>query len=414
MDKERFLLGQILIDNSIYDSIIVKESDFSTLEHRKIFRAITLCLEKGIKADLISVMDQGISLNATNLSSLTNIVTTSNWQYYQKDILTNSFRRKLRDIYLHLGEWLEGDPYETITKLEDSLISITADDNMTFKTPAEIIPKLMDDIEQRYNAGGEIPGIKTGVQMLDKMLLGFRKRMSYIIGGRPSQGKSAAIMNFACHASIREGKRVGYISTESSTEEIFTRIFASEGNINSMTLITGKLQKKEFRGMIQASDKLQKANLYVYYKAGMKIDDVSRAVRKMVRVHKCDIVFIDYLQDIVLEGRETLAERTKEKSKTIKKLAEQMNIPIVSAAQLRRDAEGRRPKLSDFSDSSQIEKDADGAILIYHTEKEIEQYGTTVTKHNSYFLVEKARDGITGDIPIFFKKEYVKFTEVMY
>ncbi|MCD6381733.1 MAG: replicative DNA helicase, partial [Candidatus Aenigmarchaeota archaeon] len=77
----------------------------------------------------------------------------------------------------------------------------------------------------------------------------------------------------------------------------------------------------------------------------------------------------------------------------------ELNIPVVSAAQLRRDAENRKPTLADFSDSSQIEKDADGVVMIYHTE------------NSSYLCIEKNRDGETGDFPVYFKKEYVTFTE---
>ena len=76
------------------------------------------------------------------------------------------------------------------------------------------------------------------------------------------------------------------------------------------------------------------------------------------------------------------------------------------AAQLKRDAEGTRPQLSDLSDSTQIERDADVVVMI-HNNYDPKDHVLTGT----WLLVEKNRDGRRGGIPVAFKQEHVAFTD---
>jgi len=309
-------------------------------------------------------------------------------------------------------DWVnDSSPEDAVKNLEEALMVITKSkaQNKVVKL-GEISKEFINIIEKRYHSKGEMVGIPSGISKLDAMILGFRKRMYYLIGGRPSQGKSALLLNMACNASINENKKVGYISTESSVMETVTRLYASQGKVNSMNLITGMFSVKDFAGINDVVEKTQNTNMYFFYKPGMTLDEVSQTARLMVRFYKCEIIFVDYLQDITLYGNDTTINKTSLKSKTMKYLAEELNIPVVAAAQLKRDSDERRPRLSDFGDSSQLEKDADGAILIYHHHVNKSE-PTQTPEYESYLLAEKVRDGITGQVPVYFKKEYVTFTE---
>lgn len=88
----------------------------------------------------------------------------------------------------------------------------------------------------------------------------------------------------------------------------------------------------------------------------------------------------------------------------MKQLARILNIPVVVAAQLRRDAEGIRPKLNDFSESTQIERDADVAIMIHN------RYEDGALK-DTWLIVEKNRDGRKGDVPVIFDQNHLRFID---
>ena len=95
-------------------------------------------------------------------------------------------------------------------------------------------------------------------------------------------------------------------------------------------------------------------------------------------------------------------------SMRLKQLARDLNVPIVVAAQLTRDSDKERPTLGTFSDSSQIEKDADVAILIWNTKEK----SNDVEYDKTYLLLEKNRDGQTGKVEVFFKKDTQTFENV--
>lgn len=412
-NSERTLIGQILTDNKIFHSLKITEDDITHLENKRIFKAITACINKGLVADIVTISDYDNNIPPSQLATITSsVASTANWEYYHNEIIQNSYKQKLVKLSLQLQDWVKTmSPDETVKNIEEALMEITkkTGKNKVLKID-EIASKFIQTIEERYHKQGEPLGIQTGIEKLDEMIIGFRDRLFYLVGGRPSQGKSALLLNFACHAGIRLNKVIGYISTESSVMEIITRLFASEGKVNSMNLITGFLTPQSFPKMINVAERVYDKHMYFYYTPGMTLDNVAQTARLMVRYYGCEIIYIDYLQDIVVENNDPLHIQTMRKSKTLKYLAEELDIPIVAGAQLRRDSEERRPRLSDFSDSSQLEKDADGAILIYHhhiNRKESEEE----PQYRSFLLAEKTRDGMTGQIPVHFTREYVTFNQ---
>jgi replicative DNA helicase len=100
-------------------------------------------------------------------------------------------------------------------------------------------------------------------------------------------------------------------------------------------------------------------------------------------------------------------EQVSEISKQLKQLARELDVPVICAAQLRRDAEGKKPQLSDFSDSTQLERDADVAIMIYHIDK---KEGDD-SNRETFLLIEKNRDGRLGYIRMDYQPEYMLFRE---
>ena len=96
-------------------------------------------------------------------------------------------------------------------------------------------------------------------------------------------------------------------------------------------------------------------------------------------------------------------------SKALKQLARDLDLPVVCASQLRRDAEGKKPQLADMSDSTQLERDADIVMAIYNIPNE-ETKQLTVGEH-TYVCVLKNRDGELGDIRFDGDMSYYYFQE---
>ena len=199
------------------------------------------------------------------------------------------------------------------------------------------------------------------------------------------------------------------ISVESSKNEILDRMVSSKAGVPMHSIKTGRLTRLASQGVYEAESAIYSSDLFFYDEPNANIMTVIAQARRMVVVHKIDILFVDYAQLIYPANRSvSRVDQVSDISIKLKNLARDLEIPVICAAQLRRGAENRTPQLSDFADTSQIEKDADIAILIHH--KAIESDGE-VERYDSFLHMDKHRDGATMSVPVNFYKEIVTFRE---
>ena len=365
------LLVQLLNDNDIYYKTNITENIFTDSKNKRIFLSAKDCILKGVEANIQSVVVNDKTIDAKYISQLSsNFVSSANWLYYYKDALENSRQERLRKLPMLIGDLIsqKKDSNDIINDIEVYLADLATNASARkIEKAKDIIYEAIQNIEERFKLKGKLPGIASGMYMTDDILMGFRDRMLYYIGGRPSDGKSALMMNMAAHISIRSKIPCGIISAESGNVELVNRLIASEGHVNSQVLTSGFIKESDMARIHDIGKDIYDSPLYFYDMPSPDLSDVISQARRMVSVYGVKIIFIDYLQ-IIQYGNSSIPmhERVKYCSLQLKKLARDLNIPIVCLAQLRRDADNRRPQKGDFSDSSQIEKDADGIILIYH------------------------------------------------
>ena len=88
-----------------------------------------------------------------------------------------------------------------------------------------------------------------------------------------------------------------------------------------------------------------------------------------VRFERLRLIVVDYLQLMRAEKPSgSRVEDVSEFSRGLKRLARELNCPVVAVAQLSRAVEQRpdkRPLLSDLRESGQIEADADCVLMLY-------------------------------------------------
>jgi replicative DNA helicase len=265
---------------------------------------------------------------------------------------------------------------------------------------------MADEFEKKVEAKGiEESGIKSGFSKIDEATGGWKGKNLIYVGARPSQGKSALLCNMAVSA-LEDGANVGIITVESSKEEITTRMVSSKSQVPLHSLKTGLIGNNKLNQAIESYGWMYSDNLHFYDEPNANIMTVLAQARRMVTAHRVNILFVDYCQLIYPANRSmSRVDQVSDVSIKLKQLARDLNIPVICAAQLRRDAENRAPMLSDFADSSQLEKDADIAILIQHDKDD------NSGEVQSYLHMDKHRDGQTASIAVRFIKETVTFQE---
>jgi len=418
MTDEIILLGQIFKDNNVFYKINLLPDDFADPKTRALFKTMCFLSERSIEIDEVAVYKTNQSLNVAWLAEVRDSSpTAANYEFYERRIKDAANKRRLSHISRLISDELAAGKSANEVKeaVETELTNLaTAARGWDVKNITDVLVKTMDVIEERFKLQGKLPGITTGFGNLNELLLGFRPRLLYIFGARPSRGKTALMLNMAIAASA--GFRVGIINTESANQEMGMRILSSHSSINSQRLASGQIQQNDFARLSHSSGELSKRNVFFYDEPNASLSTVISKCREMRRKDKVDIVFIDYLQNINFTEKNTERENLGVISGRLKQTARQLEIPVVCLAQLRRDAEGGRPSMNDLLGSGKIEQDADVISLIWwqQTNKgDKDQAGNPLPPDYRHWLIlDKNRDGMTGDCELHFAKDIVKFTEV--
>lgn len=418
MNNENILTAQIMQDHDIiyHDDYLLDESDFKDAQNRLILNTIKECLHDNLNIDLITLKRKNNNIEASRLAQYKDIPTTGNWKYYHDLVYEDLNKSKLKNLANHITDSLkqEKDIKDILKHIDDSLADIG---KINQKSKILDIKEMMTDyitkIEDKYTRiqKGEdfLTGIRTGYKQLDELMLGLQKDHFIIIGARPSTGKTAIMLNIASHIAFKEKKKVGFISTESSSFQMISRVVSSSANVDNKKIQMGMTDKKTMDNIMNLSVNICDKDFYMYDSPNAKLGEVKLICKRLVDVYNVDVIFIDYLQNIQNENKKIPKhEQVEEISRDLKQVNRQLKIPIVCAAQLTRDTQNREPELNSFRYSGQIEQDADDVIFIHHDINK-EDDGTEIIK--SWLLVKKGRDTGTGNVPVTFIKKYIKFAE---
>lgn len=407
---ERLITAQIMKKPELLSLLTVDVKDFGDWKCRDILRAIQDMERDGVTSDLVDIVRYSKSVEASDVATIYSLpVYGQNFESRVAALSDLVTAEKLNRLSGMITSSLSGDnpPSKTVSMIEEYLHSLNSSgEKYQQVTISEGIKDAIDRLQERYKKPG-IPGITTGYHHLNSMFGGFEGGKLYYAGARPSQGKTALMLNFAANA-ISAGASIGIFSIESSTEEISDRILSIHSMVDSLDLKFGKLKASDFNKLGETATYFYEKPMVMYHNPYSTITDIAIQVRRWVRNNNIQILFVDYVQLInpINDIKKMMNhEKVGYNSKQLKALASELKIPIVAVAQMRRSQEGKKPTMADFADSSEIEKDADVAMGIYHESRDGgEEY--------SCVSVLKARDGRTGDASMRFIREYLKFVEV--
>lgn len=405
-DDERALLGSLLHDPRKVCEVSIGSHNL-TDRAGEILATIQRLDRKGVEPDIVSVSAELKHIPPAEIALLTSTVSTaSNFDYYEGRVKESWTRRKLAA----LGELLlhSKEPIDTLmASLDRELVEIAGTSG---RRPVATVSSQMlgfiETLERRCNLKGEMPGIKCGIEGLDIVTLGLQKGLLYVIGARPSCGKSALMLNMAAHIAYKERRKVGVLSLESGSNEVLARMVSSMGHVSSKNIKAGLLSAGDKQKIMETCATIHGVDtMYIWDQPNAKLTDVVSVCRQMVRKGGCEVLFLDYAQIVRVPGAQDRRQAAEETSMTMKEIARDLQVPVVMAAQLKRDSDGRRPTFADFQWTSQFEQDADVAALIHHEYAGDDPYKI----ERSWLLADKVRDGGKTAIPLVFKGEYVSF-----
>jgi replicative DNA helicase len=224
----------------------------------------------------------------------------------------------------------------------------------------------VDRLSQR---GDEIMGVPTGLIDLDRLLGGMQKSDLIIIAGRPGMGKTGFMLSVAKNAAQKHKKHVAIFSLEMANEQLVQRLIAQETGIDTQRLRTGKLNDDEWPLFTHAIEVLSDTHIFLDDTPAISPLQLRTKCRRLHLEYGLDLVVVDYLQLMTSDARnDNRVQEVSYISRNLKVLARELNVPVLSAAQLSRAVEQRtdkKPVLSDLRESGSIEQDADIVMFIH-------------------------------------------------
>lgn len=285
-------------------------------------------------------------------------------------------------------------------------------DEVQDMTAREATLALVDQYEAAYN--GTAPrGITTGFVELDQITGPLMPGQLVIVAARPGVGKTALALNISERVAVEERQGVGIVSLEMTPSQLVHRLISSRSRIDSKRLANQKeLAEDELALVSDVSADVARAPIFMADKP-LTVQAITATAKRWRMDRDIKLLVIDYLQLISAGSRgKSRYEDISTISNAIKRLALELDVPVLCLAQLNRasESENRAPRMSDLRDSGAIEQDADIAILLH------QQIGTgegpTVDPSRVVVTVAKNRSGPVGRTALRFRGEITRFFQL--
>ncbi|MFB6264496.1 MAG: replicative DNA helicase [Bradymonadaceae bacterium] len=423
-DAERSLLGAVMLDNDLLDTVASKVSpeDFYREAHRHVFQGMIDLRERKEHIDAVTLGDHLSAEDkleavggASFLTRLSNEVpSAANAEHYLEIVRKKS---TLRRFLATAGELVE-EGYSDVSDVDDFLdtaeqeIFTVTQEGVTkdYRSMKDVIKEAVDELETLYDRDERITGVPSGFVDLDELTGGWQESDLIIVAGRPGMGKTALSLNMAAHAAVERNVPTAFFSLEMSSKQLAIRMLCSEARVDQSNVRRGILSEKDWEKLLKATGEMNDADLFLDDTPALSIMEFRSKCRRLRAEEDIGVVFIDYLQLMQASGDHDIREQEiSEISRSLKGIAKELGIPVVALAQLNRGVESRsdkRPKLRDLRESGAIEQDADVISFIYRDEvynDDVEEEGITEV------ILGKHRNGPVGTVELKFFKEHTRF-----
>ena len=412
---EKALVGALLINprNLPEAASVINESDFRRRDLAAIYRAIVALSAAGQRVDTITVSNALATCG--DIEERADALVTSLVAYSPSSLGVGAYAQIVREWALRrqaiaaaqgLVERASNDDVAQaylVAWLAEQSERLAARQERTQGSIYETVSALFDRADEFSKTGGELPGLRTSFPILDRLLSGgWQKSALYLLAARPSVGKSAALLQAAVHAAA-SGRRVIYWSGEMSQESLVARIVSSRTwsvhkiKLPPASVSGGKIDESQWDAYASVLEWLSSeldGRLLIYDQSGItpqRLEGIAKAAQLQGGL---DAVFVDYigLMDAG-ERAENETVRITRISAALKRMASNLQLPVIAAAQLNRENEraDREPILSDLRGSGSLEQDAD-SVAFLHTEETKMAFSPRPVQ----LIVAKNRNGALG------------------
>ena len=435
VDFEEAVLGAIMLEpQAMTDAVsIIKTPDiFYKDAHRKIFAACQQLFHENKPVDIITVTaklkengDLEICGGAYYITVLTDRVTSSaNMEYHIAIIYQKYLRREMIRLSTQLIRESFNDEDDVFESIDSHMLEVMNLYNTinfsNVEQVGDIARENMDTIKKATEHS--LIGTESGFRNIDYITKGFQNGDLIVVAGRPGMGKTAFGVSLIYNMSVKHNIPCGFISLEMTKSQVVMRLQAIMVGMPYQSIRGGGLDSDQIARMEKDIKVLVDTKAYIDDTPSLSIIQLRAKVMDMVKSYGVKVIMVDYLQ-LMTAGQSKYGQNREQEissiSRGLKALAKDLNIPVIAFAQLSRKVEerpGKRPVLSDLRESGAIEQDADIVMFLYRPEYydiPQDEEGNS-TENVGMVLIEKHRNGSTGEVKLTFDKSIMRYRNFDY
>ena len=398
--------------------LLGSSKDFYSLKNRAIYEAITTVYEANNRqVDPIMVaahlrklgkLDE-IGGTSALLELMESIATTAALEGWCELVRENSILRNLINSCIKAINMCYEEKHEVsdlVEKIESDIFNVrNAHVKEDILTIQETMKETFSNIQKILHGEMEV-GIPTHFDYLDKLIVGLKPGEMIVLAARPSIGKTTFALNLLRNIALTESNRpVAFFSLEMTAEQITKKLLCAEANVSESSFYDKSFKPADMTRLTTAISRYQQSNIFIDQTAGLTTSELRTKARRLKAAHNIQAIIIDYLQLMKVSDRiDGRQQEVAEISNTVKKVAKDLEVPVVVLAQLNREVEktpaggSTRPKLSNLRESGAIEQDAD-IVMFLHRDRDKAKDMTEEDLEaglNTELIVEKNRNGEIG------------------
>jgi replicative DNA helicase len=237
----------------------------------------------------------------------------------------------------------------------------------------------------------------------------------YLAGrGKVPTHNSTLALDFLRSCSIKNQLSSVIFSLEMSKSEIVMRLLSAEAKIKLADMRSGRMSDDDWRRLARRMSEISEAPMYIDDSPNLTMMEIRAKARRLRQKSDLKLIVVDYLQ-LMTSGKkfESRQQEVSEFPRSLKLLAQEIEVPVVALSQLNRCPEQRtdkKPMLADLRESESLEQDSDVVILVYRPD--LFDQDDQDRADEADLIIAKHRNGPTRTVTVAHQLHFSRFANM--
>lgn len=436
-EAEQFVLGSVLLDPAVYTDVAARlaPDDFLLERHQTLLAAMAAVADAGRPIDRLTLAehlrDSGRLAAVGGLAYLAELTdglpVTTNIAAYLDIVADKSARRRLlaASQAIDAAARDESTPVDEVTAHAERLVqSVSAGRRAGHapRTARDFLEQLPGKLDAFLHPERSAGGLPLPWPSLEPFVGGLQPGELVLLAGRPAMGKTAAGLQLADFVAAGDAPDAAprpalYVSLEMPQIQLERRRLCRRARVDQARFRRGLVNEDERRRLRAAVHDLAHSPLHTLDTSQpVTTLEITRHARRLrdrpaEKGGPLALLVVDYIQLMTQAKAENRVQEVSILSRDLKRLAMELEIPVVALSQVSRKCEDRgadkRPLLSDLRESGSLEQDADRVLFIYR--EEVYKPDRDDLHGLAEMIVAKNRNGPTGRVKLAWLERWAAF-----